>query len=310
MQQDEDFLRAAAALKAKGQAALTREEAAARRRSLAKLGLPPFAEAIKRAAAAAEAAAGAVAGGGSPSPSLARSRAATLQLNVGLYCNQACAHCHVESSPLRKEAMSRETARRCLELAGLTLDLVYNPSGAFLAPSAAALEPDYRRELLDAHGVEFSGLLALNNMPIKRFADFLVQRGELDAYMELLVSSFNPATVAGLMCRGTVSVGWDGKLYDCDFNQQLAMAMTRRAGAAEGGEGGEGGEEGGEEGGGKERGGERDRAERGGSALPPPPLTVFDIESLDELEGRRIAVGSHCYGCTSGNGSGCQGATA
>ena len=440
MQQDEDFLRAAAALKAKGQAALTREEAAARRRSLAKLGLPPFAEAIKRAAAAAEAAAGAVAGGGSPSPSLARSRADTLQLNVGLYCNQACAHCHVESSPLRKEAMSRETARRCLELAaralgggassssspsssspppppahptrdhtggapglhdvfrelvvegralglevvdrcnltvltepgqgmelarfladngvrvvaslpcytpgtvdgqrgrgvfersieglkmlnavgygkkgvqsgpgGLTLDLVYNPSGAFLAPSAAALEPDYRRELLDAHGVEFSGLLALNNMPIKRFADFLVQRGELDAYMELLVSSFNPATVAGLMCRGTVSVGWDGKLYDCDFNQQLAMAMTRRAGAAEGGEGGEGGEEGGEEGGGKERGGERDRAERGGSALPPPPLTVFDIESLDELEGRRIAVGSHCYGCTSGNGSGCQGATA
>ena len=123
MQQDEDFLRAAAALKAKGQAALTREEAAARRRSLAKLGLPPFAEAIKRAAAAAEAAAGAVAGGGSPSPSLARSRADTLQLNVGLFCNQACAHCHVESSPLRKEeAMSPATARRCLELAARALE--------------------------------------------------------------------------------------------------------------------------------------------------------------------------------------------
>lgn len=168
----------------------------------------------------------------------------------------------------------------------LTLDLVYNPSGAFLAPAAAALEPDYRRELLEAHGVEFSGLLALNNMPVKRFADFLVQRKELDAYMELLVNSFNPATVPGLMCRGTVSVGWDGRLYDCDFNQQLAMAMTRREVGAEGAEGG------------------------GGSASPPsPPLTVFDIESLDELEGRRIAVGSHCYGCTSGNGSGCQGAT-
>ena len=116
MQQDEDFLRAAAALKAKGQAALTREEAAARRRSLAKLGLPPFAEAIKRAAAAAEAAAGAVAGGGSPSPSLARSRADTLQLNVGLYCNQACRHCHVESSPLRTEMMTPETAAACVRL--------------------------------------------------------------------------------------------------------------------------------------------------------------------------------------------------
>ena len=416
MQQDEDFLRAAAALKSKGQAALTREEAAARRRSLARLGLPPFASAVERGAAAA--AGGAAAGGAS---SLTRSRADTLQLNVGLFCNQACAHCHVESSPLRKEeAMSHETARRCLELAaralksssssspppalrtldltggapelhdvfkelvvggralglevvdrcnltvltepgqgmelahfladngvrvvaslpcytpgtvdgqrgrgvfersieglkmlnavgygkkgegengskGLTLDLVYNPSGAFLAPSAAVLEPDYRRELLEGHRIEFSTLLALNNMPIKRFADFLIQRGELDKYMALLVSSFNADTIPGLMCRGTVSVGWDGRLYDCDFNQQLAMAITR--GRGEGGEGGEGGD--GDDG--EERSGEREKLER------TPPLTVFDVESLDELEGRRIAVGSHCYGCTSGNGSGCQGATA
>ena len=128
MQQDEDFLRAAAALKSKGQAALTREEAAARRRSLVKLGLPPFAEAIARAAAAA---AGSPRPRSSPAPSpsspppspLVRSRADTLQLNVGLFCNQACAHCHVESSPLRKEeAMDAATARRCLELAARALE--------------------------------------------------------------------------------------------------------------------------------------------------------------------------------------------
>lgn len=309
-------------------------------------------------------------------PPLARSRATTLQLNVGLYCNQACAHCHVESSPLRREAMSADTAERCLALAaaarptlttldltggapelhatfrglvhggraaglevidrcnltvlaepgqedlaqflaanavrvvaslpcytpgtvdaqrgrgvyersidglkklnaagygvpgtGLVLDLVYNPGGAFLAPAQAELEAAYRQELADAHGIVFSSLLALNNMPIKRFADYLIRNGELDAYMATLVGAFNPATVDGLMCRSTVSVGWDGALYDCDFNQQLAMPV----------------------GGGKGR------------------LTVHDIDSLDELVGRSVALGSHCYGCTAGSGSGCQGATA
>ena len=104
------------------------------------------------------------------------------------------------------------------------------------------------------------------------------------------------------MCRGTVSVGWDGRLYDCDFNQQLAMAMTRSGAAAGEGEG-EG------EGGGGEGDGSAAEEMRSAAAAFPPPLTVFDIESLDELEWRKIAVGSHCYGCTSGNGSGCQGAT-
>lgn len=188
----------------------------------------------------------------------------------------------------------------------LVLDLVYNPSGAFLAPDAASLEPTYRRELLEGYGVEFSSLLALNNMPIKRFADYLTQRGELDAYMSLLVDSFNAATVPGLMCRGTVSVGWDGALYDCDFNQQLAMAMTTGRGGGGSGDDGFGGDDVDDEWGDDDDGkGKQEQHRRRRKRL-----TVFDIESLDELEGRRIAIGSHCYGCTSGNGSGCQGATA
>ncbi|KIZ06859.1 Fe-S oxidoreductase [Monoraphidium neglectum] len=177
---------------------------------------------------------------------------------------------------------------------GLSLDLVYNPGGAFLAPSQEKLEPAYKQELWEAHGVAFNSLLCLNNMPIKRFADWLARRGKMEEYMGLLVNAFNPAAGEGLMCRDTVSVRYDGRLYDCDFNQQLDMPMLMRRGAGggdvdvEGIEGGEG-------------------AEAGvGAALGP---SVFDLASLDELSGRRIAVDNHCFGCTAGAGSGCQGST-
>ena len=97
----------------------------------------------------------------------------------------------------------------------LRLDLVYNPSGAFLAPDQATLEAAYRQELADAHGIVFTNLLALNNLPIKRFADWLLVRGELEQYMALLVDAFNPAAVEGVMCRDTVSVDWRGRVFDC-----------------------------------------------------------------------------------------------
>lgn len=113
--------------------------------------------------------------------------------------------------------------------AGLTLDLVYNPVGTFLPPSQAGLEADYRRELGKHFGISFSGLLALANMPIGRYADALRRSGELAPYMALLEGSFNPDTVPQLMCMDTLSIGWDGKLYDCDFNQMLELPVGEGA---------------------------------------------------------------------------------
>jgi radical SAM/Cys-rich protein len=109
---------------------------------------------------------------------------------------------------------------------GLTLNLVYNPVGAFLPPTQAALEGDYKRELR-ALGIEFNRLFTITNMPIKRFASDLARCGKQREYMALLVNHFNPAAVHGLMCRSLVSVGWDGRLYDCDFNQMLEIEMPR-----------------------------------------------------------------------------------
>jgi len=105
------------------------------------------------------------------------------------------------------------------------LDLIYNPLGASLPPAQATLEARYREELRCRFGVEFHHLLTLTNMPIKRFADLLARTGQAAAYMGLLVNHFNPGTVAGLMCRSLVSVGWDGQLYDCDFNQMLELPL-------------------------------------------------------------------------------------
>jgi radical SAM/Cys-rich protein len=107
----------------------------------------------------------------------------------------------------------------------LTLDLVYNPQGAALPPEQSALEARYRDELDRGFGIRFDRLLALANMPISRFADQLVRSGEHDAYMALLVAHFNPAAAQGVMCRTLVSVGWDGELYDCDFNQMVGLPL-------------------------------------------------------------------------------------
>lgn len=153
---------------------------------------------------------------------------------------------------------------------GLVLDLVYNPNGAFLPPPQAALEADYKEALKEHFDIDFNRLITITNMPIARYKSWLKHSGRLDDYMQLLIDSFNPATVAGLMCRNTLSIGWRGEVFDCDFNQQLGMQWTDR------------------------------HSGRG--------LYLWDLDP-DALEHRPIALGSHCYGCTAGSGSSCQGAT-
>ena len=153
---------------------------------------------------------------------------------------------------------------------GLTLDLVYNPVTPMLAPEQAELEARYREALGENFGISFDRLLTLNNMPIARFADQLDRAGMHAEYMGLLVNHFNPATVERLMCRTLVSVGWEGGLYDCDFNQMLAIPL-RVEGRA---------------------------------------LTLYDVDDLGTLAGTRVATASHCFGCTAGAGSSCSGALA
>jgi len=303
-------------------------------------------------------------------PALRRAAVTTLQVNVGLRCDLACHHCHVEAGPKRREALDGRLADRILALLertpeidtldltggapelnphfrtlvqearrlgrrvidrcnltvlfesgqedtpeflaregvaitaslpcytaenvdgqrgkrvyerslaalrrlnalgyaepgrGLALDLVYNPAGPSLPPQQAALEADYRREL-GALGIRFDRLLTITNMPIKRFARDLARRGESEAYLALLVAHFNPETVGGLMCRSTLSVAWDGTLYDCDFNQALAIP------AAAG------------------------------------PATLFELDDVNALQDGPIATAAHCFGCTAGAGSSCGGA--
>ncbi|MBI4169790.1 MAG: arsenosugar biosynthesis radical SAM protein ArsS [Acidobacteria bacterium] len=152
----------------------------------------------------------------------------------------------------------------------LKLDLAYNPGGAFLPPPQGRLEATYKRELGRSFGIEFGRLLTLTNMPLNRFAAFLERTGQYGAYMGLLVNHFNPGTVAELMCRSLVSVGWDGRLYDCDFNQMLEIEI--------------------------------------GAATDSGIRTIWDLRALDALAGRRIATGKHCFGCTAGAGSSCSGA--
>ncbi|PKN59419.1 MAG: radical SAM protein [Deltaproteobacteria bacterium HGW-Deltaproteobacteria-14] len=153
---------------------------------------------------------------------------------------------------------------------GLLLDLVYNPGGPTLPPPQAALEGDYKRELGARFGIHFNRLLTLTNMPIRRFAHALTRDRAHDAYLTLLADHFNPATVAELMCRTLISVGWDGRLYDCDFNQMLELGL----GAADHGAG----------------------------------ATIWDLHAPDALDGAPITTASHCFGCTAGAGSSCGGA--
>ena len=304
-------------------------------------------------------------------PHLERTELTTLQINVGKYCNQTCAHCHVGAGPHRKEIMTEETANRIIEWledteissvditggapelnahfrrivtnarrkgrhvmvrcnltvvyepgqedlidfyrenrvelicslpcyleenvngqrgdgvfeksiralrelneAGfgppgdLTLNLVYNPVDDNLPPPQEGLEADYKRELLKRYGIRFHHLYTITNMPITRFASYLKVNGKLDSYMATLREAYNPGTLPGLMCRNLISVGWDGVLYDCDFNQMLNMSLGNGT-----------------------------------------PLKLWDVAPADLL-GREILLDDHCFGCTAGAGSSCGGSLA
>jgi len=112
---------------------------------------------------------------------------------------------------------------------GLLLNLVYNPIGAFLPPPQQALENDYKKELLNTHGLVFNNLFTITNMPISRYLDYLIQSGNYDKYMSKLVNSYNPIAANNVMCKFTLSVSWEGYLYDCDFNQMLEMRVNHGA---------------------------------------------------------------------------------
>lgn len=150
----------------------------------------------------------------------------------------------------------------------LSLTLVYNPLGPSLPPVESKLEADYRRELRERYAVEFTRLITITNMPISRFLDDLLASGKYESYMRTLVEAFNPATVEAVMCRTTLSVDWQGRLFDCDFNQMLDLELD--------------------------------------SGLPSH-IRDFDFV---ELATRQIVTRRHCFGCTAGAGSSCQGTLA
>ncbi|MCH7505364.1 arsenosugar biosynthesis radical SAM protein ArsS [PVC group bacterium] len=152
------------------------------------------------------------------------------------------------------------------ETSGLILNLVYNPVGPHLPPAQKGLESDFRARLKDDFGIVFNKLYAITNMPITRYAKYLKAMKQYDDYVELLYQNFNIHTLEDLMCKNMLNVGWDGKIYDCDFNQMLEMQMHNGA-----------------------------------------PMTIFGLDP-DKLEGMRILMGDHCFGCTAGAGSSCQGA--
>ena len=352
---------------------LTRDERKQRMRALDNLNIPSFKQYLEY-----------------QSLNITRKPASILQLNIGLYCNQACKHCHVESSPKRTEAMTASIIDRCfhiidnsptiktIDLTGgapelipgfrsivergrernleiidrcnltvlmepgqedlhyflaknqvrvvaslpcyseknvnmqrgggvfsrsieglrllnsvgygkeksdLYLDLMYNPGGASLPPNQAKLEIDYKLRLQEDFGIQFNNLFTLTNMPIKRFADQLYKANKLESYMALLVNSFNSRAVDAVMCRDTVSVNYNGHIFDCDFNQQLNIPT----------------------------GDTKDTRYSVTSACnsntdDQNAVSIFDINSTDELMKYNIATDNHCFGCTAGNGSSCQGA--
>ncbi len=112
------------------------------------------------------------------------------------------------------------------ENTGLILNLVYNPAGAFLPPSQQSLEKEYKQALMQRYGIKFNNLFTITNMPISRYLDYLLTSGNYETYMEKLVNAYNPVAAANVMCRNTISVGWDGYLYDCDFNQMLELKVN------------------------------------------------------------------------------------
>lgn len=147
----------------------------------------------------------------------------------------------------------------------LKLDLVYNPSGAFLPGDQKSMEQDFKKALLEDFGIRFHALFAITNLPISRFLDYLIASENYEDYMYQLVEAYNPAAVKNVMCRNTISVSWDGYLYDCDFNQMLELKVASK---------------------------------------------VQHISEYNEsiLQDRNIIISQHCYGCTAGAGSSCQGA--
>lgn len=296
-----------------------------------------------------------------------------LQINVGYMCNQVCAHCHVDAGPDRKEIMTTETMKQCLDVirrtgahtldltggapemnpnfrwfveeaskagikdfivrsnltiirankkyfnlpeffkkhnvhvvssmphwtrgktdkqrgngvfdksikalqelnaigygvegTGLKLDLVYNPSGAFLPGDQISMEKDFKKALAEDFNITFNNLFAITNLPISRFLDYLIASENYEDYMYTLIEAYNPKAVENVMCTNTLSVSWDGYLYDCDFNQMLNLKVSSK---------------------------------------------VQHISEYNEelLTNRNIIINQHCYGCTAGAGSSCQGTLA
>lgn len=150
----------------------------------------------------------------------------------------------------------------------LRLTLVSNPAGAYLPGNQTAMEREWKAALEKNYGVTFDRLITINNMPISRFLEWLEESGNLESYMQLLVNSFNAATISGLMCRNTISVSWDGRIFDCDFNQMLELESQKPDGNR-------------------------------------PHIRDFDPEILAR---RQIVTARHCFGCTAGAGSSCGGA--
>jgi radical SAM/Cys-rich protein len=146
----------------------------------------------------------------------------------------------------------------------LRLDLVYNPSGAYLPGDQAALEHDFKQALKDDFDIEFHSLFTITNLPIARFLDYLIASENYEDYMYSLVDAYNPAAVKNVMCTNTISVSWDGWLYDCDFNQMLCLKVASKV----------------------------------------KHISNYNEELLND---RNIIISQHCYGCTAGAGSSCQG---
>ena len=149
----------------------------------------------------------------------------------------------------------------------LKLDLVYNPSGAFLPTNQEAMEKDFKETLWEDFNIEFNNLFAITNLPISRFLEFLIASENYEDYMYALVDAYNPAAVKNVMCRNTLSVSWDGYLYDCDFNQMLELKVNSK-------------------------------------------VKHISNYNEEELANRNIVISQHCYGCTAGAGSSCQGSVA
>ena len=146
----------------------------------------------------------------------------------------------------------------------LKLDLVYNPSGAFLPGDQVSMERDFKNALLEDFGIQFHNLFTITNLPVSRFLDYLIASDNYEDYMYSLVDAYNPSAVENVMCTNTISVSWDGYLYDCDFNQMLKLKV----------------------------------------ASSVKHISEYNEELLNK---RTIIISQHCYGCTAGAGSSCQG---